>query len=103
MDSEEIERQEVRDLLNGGGRAFFNCAKVKNPLSIDEVVAAGGFPAELVGAARDETKVDELVDELVARLPRSVRNQFDDDEAARTEVAQRTMQNLRLFVEGNDG
>ena len=103
MDNTEIDRQEVRDLLNGGGRAFFGCVKVKNPLSVDEVVAAGGFPAELVGAARDETKVDGLVDELVACLPRTVRNQFVDDEAARTEVARLTMQNLRLFVEGNDG
>ena len=82
MDSTEIDRQEVRDLLNGGGRAFFGCGKVKNPLSVDEVVAAGGFPAELVGATKEENEVGTKIDELVADLLPSVEEQFDYDKAA---------------------
>ena len=94
---------EIRDLLNGGGLAEFHDKDVKNPLSVDELVAAGGFPAELVGATKEENEVGTKIDELVADLLASVEEQFDYDEAARTEIARLTLENLRLFLAGNDG
>ncbi len=94
---------EIRDLLNGGGLAEFHDKDVKNPLSVDELVAAGGFPAELVGATKEENEVGTKIDELVADLLASVEEQFDYDEAARTEIARLTFENLRLFLAGNDG
>ena len=94
---------EIRDLLNGGGLAEFHDKDVKNPLSVDELVAAGGFPAELVGATKEENEVGTKIDELVADLLASVKEQFDYDEAARTEIARLTLENLRLFLAGNDG
>jgi DNA repair exonuclease SbcCD nuclease subunit len=103
FDYDENDPLEIRDLLNGGGLAEFDDKDVKNPLSIDELVAAGGFPAELVGAAKEENKVGTKIDELVADLFASVDKQFDYDEAARTEIARLTFENLRLFLAGNDG
>ena len=102
IDSTENDRQEVRDLLNGGGRASFDFA-VKHHIPIDDLVVAGGFRAELVGAARDENEVATKINEFVAGLPRSVKEQFDNDEAASTEIAGLMIENLRLFLAGNDG
>ena len=66
-------------------------------------MAAGGFPAELVGATKEENEVGTKIDELVADLLPSVEEQFDYDKAARTEIARLTFENLRLFLAGNDG
>ena len=103
FEHDENTRQEYRDLLNGGGRAVFDDTDIKNPLPIEELVAAGGFPAELMGAATDENEVETIIRELVAGLPPSVREQFGDAEAASTEVSALTRENFRLFLAGNDG
>ena len=100
--STENERQEVRDLLNGGGQADLDF-KVKHHIPIDDLVVAGGFRAELVGAARDENEVKTKINDLVANLRPTVREQFDNDEAARTEIAELMIENLRVFLAGNDG
>jgi DNA repair exonuclease SbcCD nuclease subunit len=103
FDYDKSDPLEIRDLLNDGGLAEFDDKDVKNPLLIDELVAAGGFPAELVGATKEENEVGTKIDELVADLLPTVKEQFDYDKAARTEIARLTFENLRLFLAGNDG
>lgn len=103
FDYDKSDPLEIRDLLNDGGLAEFDDKDVKNPLLIDELVAAGGFPAELVGATKEENEVGTKIDELVVDLLPTVKEQFDYDKAARTEIARLTFENLRLFLAGNDG